>query len=104
MQHPQTSDCNVIATGTVCFKDDLERDGVCIDAYGVKSPVYATSTTATFVPSETAVSNTIEAVKFSPDSAWKTSSSPFNCSKSQTIYMTSVINATVSFNYTGKLR
>jgi len=87
--------------GTVCYLDDNHKKGACIDAYGVTGTFYPSATSINFTPKETPVSNSGASVVFSPADAWKSTASTENCSKSETIYTTSTINATISFNYTG---
>jgi len=87
--------------GTVCYLDDNHKDGACIDAYGVTGTPYPSATSNTFTPIETPVSNSGAGVVFSPADAWNATTSTESCSKSKTVYSTSTINATVTFNYTG---
>jgi hypothetical protein len=99
---PQLSDFN-LAIGTICYLDDILKDGACIDAYGVTGTPYPSATSNTYTPVETPVSNTAGGVIFSPADAWTEITTNESCSKSGTLHTTSTLNATISFNYTGKL-
>lgn len=90
-----------LAIGTVCYNDGVSNAASCIDAYGTTSSSYPSATTG-FVLSATPVAIDDPGVLYSPANAWSSSSTVPNCTSSGSLRVTSTINSTVSFNYTGK--
>ncbi|KAF8165646.1 hypothetical protein B0H34DRAFT_247096 [Crassisporium funariophilum] len=88
--------------GTVCYNNGLDQHVSCVDAYGTTASSFP-SATVSVVPSATPVPIDSPAVQFNPSNAWNSSSAPIsNCIPGNIVRVTNVVNATVSFNYTGQ--
>ncbi|KAF9522918.1 hypothetical protein CPB83DRAFT_899226 [Crepidotus variabilis] len=89
--------------GDICFTvtNDPKKSVSCIDALGTTSAAFPTSTAASFSPSLSIIQNAEPALLFSPEKAWNTTQAAAGSCGSSTFHSTDVVNATVSFNYTG---
>ncbi|KAG2018656.1 hypothetical protein CC2G_008069 [Coprinopsis cinerea AmutBmut pab1-1] len=89
--------------GTMCLTNG--RDGVvkCVDVMGVTVPAYPSATSVMIdTPPASAVPGTEPVISYSPTEAWNTTEANLSCrTKASTLHVTDVINATVSFNYSG---
>lgn len=90
------------AIGTFCYTDDTTTIISCLDVLGRKIPSFPAHETGVVLPS-VPVSLSDPDVIFSPPNGWTTSSTDANCTSNNIVYTTTVINATVTFNYSGKL-
>ncbi|KAF9551921.1 hypothetical protein CPC08DRAFT_714963 [Agrocybe pediades] len=87
--------------GTLCVRKGTTTTIQCVNEVGTTLAAFPSATTG-FMPSASpVVSAGNNLVTFSPSSAWKTVASDSNCTKSSSLHTTNVVNATVSFNYTG---
>ncbi|PPQ68166.1 hypothetical protein CVT26_005772 [Gymnopilus dilepis] len=86
--------------GTVCYYNGIDTALTCINAYGSSAPAYPSSTSGV-VPSATPVANTEAEVVYSPQNAWSTSNTAPSCAEESSMRVTSTLNASVSFNYSG---
>lgn len=90
-----------LAIGTICFNDGTNNIVSCIDAYGVTASSYPSATLG-YSPSATPVATDDPGIIYNPLSAWSNSDTIPNCTSSSSLRVTSTINSTISFNYTGE--
>ncbi|KJA21290.1 hypothetical protein HYPSUDRAFT_739261 [Hypholoma sublateritium FD-334 SS-4] len=89
--------------GTVCFNNGLNNVVSCINTYGTTASAFPSATQG-FIPAATAVPNSNADIIFDPPEAWNSSAPSPSCSSSdgeEQLRVTSTLNATISFNYTG---
>ena len=89
------------AIGTSCRAILSNKIVHCIDALGTTALALPSATTG-IVPSATPVLGSNPDIAYSPPNAWTVSESDSNCTTSKSLHGTDTINATVSFNFTGK--
>jgi hypothetical protein len=90
-----------LAIGTVCFNNGIDYTVSCIDAYGTTAPPYP-STTSGLVPSATLVANDDPKIVYGRPKSWSSSNTTPGCALSPSLRVTSTINSTISFNYSGE--
>ncbi|PPQ74470.1 hypothetical protein CVT26_001106 [Gymnopilus dilepis] len=86
--------------GTSCFNNGIDSVVTCVDAHGTTALALPSATTTT-IPSATRVPPTDPRIVFSPPDAWNVSHTDTSCTQSGIVYATDILNATVSFNYSG---
>ena len=89
------------AIGTVCYRDIPTNVLSCIDAYGSMAAPYPSATTG-IIPAASSVVTSDPSLVFNPETAWNQSFNVPSCSESGTMRVTSTINSSVSYVYTGK--
>ena len=92
---------SLAAIGTSCRALQSDKIVHCIDALGTTALGLPSATTG-LIPSATPVLGSDPDIVYSPPSAWTISESDSNCTTSKSLHVTDTINATVSFNFTGK--
>lgn len=93
----------LLAIGTVCFNNGLDKVVLCVNTYGTTASALPSATQG-FVPAATTISNSNASLIFDPPEAWNNSAPSPSCSSSdgdEQLRVTSTLNATISFNYTG---
>ncbi|KAF8652149.1 hypothetical protein AX16_004535 [Volvariella volvacea WC 439] len=85
--------------GTICYTNGVDSHVSCVDAYGTFSPAIS-STDQGFLPPANAVANGDAEVEFDPPEAWIPASTQ-GCAISTDARSTDVVNASISFNFTG---
>lgn len=86
--------------GNICFSSVAQGGLSCIDAYGNATAPYP-STISQVTPPGTLISSNAPSIVYSPEDAWSSPSVTPNCTVSGTSRVTSMVNASISFNYTG---
>ena len=89
------------AIGTSCRALQSDKIVHCIDALGTTALGLPSATTG-LIPSATPVPGSEPDIVYSPPNAWTISESDSNCTTSKSLHVTDTINATVSFDFTGK--
>lgn len=89
------------AIGTSCRALQSDKIVHCIDALGTTALGLPSATTG-LIPSATPVLGSDLDIVYNPPNAWTVSESDSNCTTSKSLHVTDTINATVSFNFTGK--
>ncbi|KAF8901904.1 hypothetical protein CPB84DRAFT_1776986 [Gymnopilus junonius] len=95
----------IIAIGTVCFNSGLDQVVLCVNTYGTTSAALPSATQG-FTPSASLIPKNDANILFNPSEAWNSSNTAPSCSPSQQnseLRITTAIDATVSFNYTGRV-
>jgi len=90
-----------LAIGTACFTEGDKNLIHCINALGTTAPALPSATVG-LIPSSTPISSSDPGISYDPSDAWNISNSAYSCTTSVSLHKTDVINATISFNYTGK--
>ncbi|KAF9522923.1 hypothetical protein CPB83DRAFT_863758 [Crepidotus variabilis] len=89
--------------GSICLTVNSDPNKVvsCIDALGITTGALPASKAASFSPSLSVAQSTEPALLLSPEKAWNTTEATAGSCGSNTFHSTNVVNATISFNYTG---
>lgn len=87
----------------MCFNDGSTQDVSCIDALGTNSKAFPSSYTGLTLPAVPVLFSSPD-VMFEPNDVWMASNTDINCTTNDLTYTTSLINSTVSFNYSGDAR
>jgi len=93
---------SLAAIGTSCRALQSDKIVHCIDALGTTALGLPSATTG-LVPSATPVLGSDPNIVYNPPNAWTVSESESNCTTSKSLHVTDTINASVSFNFTGKV-
>jgi len=92
----------LLATGTLCVHKGSDKGVECVNAVGTTFAALPSATTG-IIPLATPISAESNLISYSPLNAWKTANAQSSCTTSSSVHITNVVNATVSFNYTGML-
>jgi len=86
--------------GTICFNDGTDRTVYCIDVHGTTSPSLPSATSGA-IPSASSIPGNDSRIIYAPSDAWNISNTDTNCKRSNFLYTTDTINASISFSYFG---
>ncbi len=88
------------AIGSMCNNEEGDRFVNCVDTYGTTEPSVPASTVA-LAPTPTAQAVSINSNTIAYNGTWNVSNLVPKCAISSSLRVTSQVNASVEFNYTG---